>query len=61
MKRNITLKLQDMGNVFLAAIEDIHFFKDEWAADMDKEPVWQYAFLNGPGRSQALSAAYYRL
>lgn len=41
--------LWEMGNVFLGAIEDIYVFRDEWAADMDKESQWQYAFVNGPG------------
>ena len=43
------LRMQDMGNAFVAALDDVHYHKDVWLIDNDKHPAWQYALHNGPG------------
>lgn len=38
-----------MGNVALGALDDVHFHRDEWGAQMDLTPSFQYAYRNIPG------------
>lgn len=37
-----------MGNVALAALDDVHFHRDDWGAQMDETPSFQYAYRNIP-------------
>jgi hypothetical protein len=46
--KNSTRTLWEMGNVLLAALEDVYYFRNDWGPDMDHKPSWQYAYLNGP-------------
>lgn len=40
--------LQEMGNVMVTALNDVHFFRNQWGVGMADKPSWQYAFANGP-------------
>lgn len=37
-----------MGNVALAALDDVHFNRDVWGAQMEMTPSFQYAYNNIP-------------
>jgi hypothetical protein len=50
---NSTRTLWEMGNVLISMLDDIYFNRDTWGVDMDKQPAWQYAYLNGPGGTPA--------
>jgi hypothetical protein len=53
---NSTRTLWEMGNVLISMLDEIYFNRDVWGENMDKQPAWQYAYLNGPGgNSQACS------
>jgi hypothetical protein len=41
--------LQEMGNVLVAALDDIHFFWQKWGTAIEQQPSFQYAMLQGTG------------
>jgi hypothetical protein len=49
--------LQEMGNILVAAFNDILFSWKKWGTAMEQQPSFQYAMLQGTGEAATCSCA----